>query len=341
MEVNTMKPFKNSNTKGNRCVGYLRLPNHLRFSIGASLVTSRITSLLVPLALLLAASQAQSSACCGGGSSLPSLITGDDKAQVTTSLSSSNVNVDVQADGYWDAHADRDLTRTFKIEAARIFNDRYQSGFSLPIQSREKSGAEQQSSSGLGDLSAQVGYEYLPDWDYSPWRPKGIGFISLVFPSGKSIYEVDSPTGVESHGRGFWTIGAGTVLTKSWESWDANSVFEVHRSLNRQVSNRVLNGTLSPGNGASFAISTGYNLSALRIGAGVTYSYEDPVVITGDNPSQGNLQRFATGVLSVSYLFKDSWSGTVSLSDQTMFGEPTNAALSRGLALMLQKRWQR
>lgn len=93
---------------------------------------------------------------------------------------------------------------------------RYQAGFSLPIQTREKAESQSSKSTGLGYTAIILGYEYLPDWDYNPWRPHGFGFMSLTFPAGRSIYEMDAVDGLDSRGRGFWAMGIKTVLTKSW-----------------------------------------------------------------------------------------------------------------------------
>lgn len=152
--------------------------------------------------ILLLPKAVMSAACCGGGFAIPSLITGDDKAQLTTSYSYSKIHTDVFSNGIWQRRNSTDASTVYKIEGAHIFADRYQAGFSLPIQTRNLDGAQGGSSTGLGDVSGQLGYEYLPDWNYSPWRPRGIGFISLTLPTGKSIYE--STTGLDSRGRGFF-----------------------------------------------------------------------------------------------------------------------------------------
>lgn len=278
-------------------------------------------------------------ACCGGGFALPALITGDAKAQFTTSYSYSKIDTDVFADGIWQKRANEDGTSIYKIEAAHIFADRFQAGMTLPIYNRTVSGAQGGSSMGLGDVAGQLGYEFLPDWNYSPWRPHGVGFVSLAFPTGKSIYESD--TGLDSRGRGFFALGIGSTFTKSWVRWDANATVEVHKSFEKSLSNSQNSGTIIPGFGNSVSVGAGYNIGSLRLGSNLSWSYEDPIHVSGSINSIGTEQRYATATMMANYLFSNSWAGAISYSDQTLIGEPVNSALAKTVQVSLQKLWPR
>ncbi len=285
--------------------------------------------------------QVLGAACCGGGLSLPSIITTDDKAQLALTYSVSHIHADVFSNGVWQKRVGQDKTQTLKLDFSHIFLDRWQAGTSIPVQIKNKDGIAGGQSSGFGDVSTILGYEYLPDWDYNPWRPKGIGFLSLTLPTGKSIYESNNANSLESRGRGFWALGIGTVLTKSWLAWDVSSTFEIHRSLKKSVHNSQIDGTIRPGWGGSFSIGPGYNINDLRLGAQLSWNYEDPIGVTGTNSSQGSLQRYATGSLSLSYLLPKEWSATLIYSDQTLFGHPLNTTLSKTVSFLFIKRWQR
>ncbi|MBY0555425.1 serine protease spb1 [bacterium] len=280
-----------------------------------------------------------SAACCGGGFAIPSLITGDDKAQLTTSYSYSKIHTDVFSNGIWQRRNSTDASTVYKIEGAHIFADRYQAGFSLPIQTRNLDGAQGGSSTGLGDVSGQLGYEYLPDWNYSPWRPRGIGFISLTLPTGKSIYE--STTGLDSRGRGFFALGIGTTLTKKWTSWDANANFEIHKSFDKVVSNSQNVGNIMPGFGNTISVGAGYNIGDLRLGTNLAWFNEDAIDVEGTISSKGSEQRYAAASATANYLFKDNWAGSISYTDQTVLGDPTNTTLSQSVQISIQKRWLR
>lgn len=302
----------------------------------------KLISSFIILLILLSLPEARAASCCGGGFAIPSLITGDDKAQVTTSFSQGKVDTDVFSNGVWQKRSSDDTTQTYKLDYAHIFADRFQYGFSLPIESRQNRVAgSDNKESGLGDISVQLGYEYLPDWDYNPWRPKGVGFVSLTIPTAPSIYEVTNE--VESRGRGFYSLGAGTVLTKTWLNWDANANFEVHHSFTKVVNNpQTVVGTIVPGNGTSLGIGGGYSLGDTRIGSSLTWTFEDPInVESSSTPSNGSPERYATGTFMLSQMFNQDWAASLSYSDQTLFGDPSNAILSKSVAVSLQKRWQR
>lgn len=295
-----------------------------------------LTTISFLLSLLPA--QVFASACCGGAFSIPAIITGDDAGQVSTSFSQSQVQADVTASGVWRKRDTSDVSQTFKIDAAHILDDRFQAGISIPVQTRTRNGVQGGKSSGLGDVAVQGAYEYLPDWDYNPYRPKGVGFLTVTLPTGKSLEEsLNEDAGLSARGRGYWALGAGTVLTKSFRAWDFNSTLEVHRSFAKTVSDL----TMTPGYGASFTFGAGWNSAVWRFGGALAWSQEDAVKVTGATNSEGSLQRYATGTLVASYLFPENWTGIVSYSDQTLFGNPTTTTLSKSAMVLLQKRWAR
>lgn len=298
------------------------------------LLCHTVTSFL----LALMPAKVLASACCGGAFSIPAIITGDDAGQLSTSFSQSQVAADVTANGVWRKRETSDVSQILKIDGAHIIDDRFQAGFSLPVQTRTRDGVQGGTSSGLGDIAVQGAYEYLPDWDYNPYRPKGVGFLTLTVPTGKSLEEsLTEDAGLSARGRGYWAFGAGTVLTKSYRAWDLNSTFEVHRSLSKTTNDM----TFTPGYGGSLSLGAGWNSASWRFGGALAWNQEDAVRVTGATESNGSPQRYATGTVLASYLFPENWTGIVSYSDQTLFGNPETAILSKSAMILLQKRWAR
>lgn len=290
--------------------------------------------------ILLSPVKLWASACCGGAFSIPAIITGDDKAQVSTSFSFSQVHADVTTAGLWRKRQVEDVSRVFKIEAAHIFRDRWQAGVSLPFQTRSKEGLQGGTSSGLGDVALQLGYEILPEWDYHPVRPKGVGFLTLTLPTGETLYEsLQKDGGLSARGRGFWAVGAGTVLTKIHRAWDMSATLEIHRSFEKKEAEQ----RVTPGYGGSLSLGGGWNSQFLRLGSAITWTEEEAVKVSGaaGATGAGSPQRYATGTLSLSYIFPENWAGTLSYADQTLFGNPSNTTLSRSVLLLVQKRWNR
>lgn len=292
---------------------------------------------LSSFAFLILPGEAFASACCGGGFALPSLIAGDEKAQLTASYAYSEVRSEVGADSLWRRRAARETGETWKLEAAHILGDRTQAGLSVPVLKRSRSGA---SETGLGDLSATFGYEALTDWDYHPWRPKGLAYLQLTAPTGRSVREASAPYQLDSRGRGLWAVGVGGLFTKLKGRWDFFANLSGHRSFAKELEGEV-SGRLEPGYGSDLGLGTGFSFSGMRLGASLTWSYEDPVVVQGAAGSRGSVQRFTTAALSASYLFSPVWAATLSYTDQTLFGRPLSASLARGAAFLVQRRWQR
>jgi hypothetical protein len=306
---------------------------------------SRTSFKLLTVFLLIGGfSKAHAAACCGGAFATPSLILGDDKALFTAMASSAQVDTDVDSRGYWSSRPNPQTVETFRLDGAHLISDRWQVGANLPlIFNRRDNPSGDSSGSGLGDLSMSVGFEALPEWDYSSWRPKGTAFAQVIVPTGKSVYESSNVESLDVTGRGLYSIGLGMAFTKIISSWDTMLLLQGHRSLNRSISSPAIGGTveLHPGWGALVQAQGGYNLKDFRFGAGLGLNYEDPIRLTGSATESGAVERYVTGSLSVAYLMKEDWAAALSYSDNRLFGSPVNTTLGSTVTLALQKRWPR
>lgn len=305
-----------------------------------SLWLSKILFLMVTV---VPAHQVWAAACCGGGSSSASLISSDHRAILGTSYSYFQTVIDhVDGAGLWMPASDTQSTETLKVDYSHTWMDRFQTGISLPFVNRKRAGQNQ---SGLGDVAITQGYEYLPDWDYNPWRPQGIGFLQLTVPTGTSIQEADDFYKLSSRGRGFWSLGLGTLLSKNWRAWDASAQVEIHKSFSKHVNNDSFQGVLIPGWGESLNLGAGFNFRDYRVGSSLGLFYEDPVRTQSDryaNESQDAiLQRYVTASMSFSYMPVEDWGFILTYSDQTLFGSPVNTSLGRSMTFLAQKKWAR
>ncbi len=294
--------------------------------------------LLFSLLSFFISSQAWAAACCGGGIALPALISGDDRALLSTAYTYGETVVDsVDSSGVWRKWDEHQKTQTLRIEGSHIFHDRWQAGAAVPFMERRQL---DEKSSGLGDVTATLGYEYLTDWDYHPYRPKGLGFVELVLPTGKSRAESEMG-GLDSRGNGFWALGLGSVLSKTFSRWDALVSLEGHRSFKKNVDSSQLHGELRPGFGGSFGFGVGYSRFKWRLGGSILWSYEDPVNLRGNFNSDGTPERYATAVVSLAHDLSDEWGGVLSYADQTLFGNPVNTSLGRSVTLLFQRHFSR
>jgi hypothetical protein len=303
--------------------------------------------------------QARAAPCCGGGATIPSLITGDDQYQLTLSTSYGSVVGDAPATGtaIFRSPQDNEVSQNTELSGARLVSDRAQMGFSLPVTYRARGyGNENDSRSGLGDLGVTLAYEALPDWDYSPWRPHTFVFLQQIFPTGGSVYDLDStdPYGLSARGRGFLTTSLGALFLKTWRSFDASLSLVISKSWARSWQD--LNVAPSWGTSAGLALGWSPGNSSYRLGLSITPVYEGPMSIrthSTDNPtgnptgdslgdrSSSSEQLVWNSGLSLSKSFAERWALSLAYTDQTLLGPARNVSLSRTLALALNYRYER
>ncbi|CAN5708390.1 hypothetical protein BH10BDE1_BH10BDE1_03010 [soil metagenome] len=283
-------------------------------------------------------STAYGASCCGGGFASPSLIVGDDKASLSADLSYSNVATEVSAVGNWEERSSPESLETLRLQGAHIFKDRYQIGASVPVVRRSRASSN---SAGFGDVALNFGYETLPDWDYSAWRPRGVSYISVIAPTGRAVQESTETLQLDARGRGFWAVGVGTTLTKTFTRYDFNATAEAHRSFAREVKTSTIEGELRPGYGALASVGLGYNIRDTRLGVSLAFNYEDAIAVDGTITSPGAATQVVTAGLALSQMFGDAWAVSLSYSDQTWFGTPINTSLARTVGFTAQRRFSR
>ncbi|WP_413557374.1 serine protease spb1 [Bdellovibrio sp. HCB209] len=294
------------------------------------------------LALIISgfSANAYAASCCGGGFAFPALIMGDDKAQVTSSLSYGQITDDVLPNKKWIKRDDANQSQTFKIEAATLLSDRVQTGASIPVVHRK---VADENSTGLGDIALNLGHETFQELTYSRWKPRGITFLQLTLPTSPSIYDAENMLAADSRGRGFFTLGGGLALIKVFGTWDANSSVEIHKSFARDFSTSSSGGeiTATPNLGHSWTVGGGWNKGNWRLGTSFTGLYEDAIEISGAQTSSGSAQQNITWAVMANYMMSMENAVTLSYADQTLFGTPENSSLSKTVTLSFQTRWQR
>jgi hypothetical protein len=284
--------------------------------------------------------------CCAGNAAAPALISGDERMQMDVLFSHSSVvgNVEEGVPVFWSPK-ESETTQTVRIDAATLISDRWQIGTMVPVvqQQVNRQGLDR-SATALGDVRMNVGYEILPEWTYSVWRPKGYVFAQLMLPTGKSSYDTSDFSEADAVGRGFYTVALGSLLVKRWSSWDAFLIPELHYGFARRFDVTELHDaeTVSPRLGASVGFGGGWSYGPLRVGLRFQPVYNQPKKIqTSSNVVYAGYQLSWDTGADLTYLVGDDWSVTGSYTDQTLLGPAVNSYLSRTFALMLQRRWDR
>ncbi len=289
---------------------------------------------------------AQAAPCCGGASAIPSLISGDDRAQMALSYSQAQVIGDMPVSGPARMRPSDDLEQihTLRIDTAYLLTESVQLGLVVPVVKRSRDlGNQHPESTGLGDVRINAGYEFLPEISYSPWKPRGFIFLTTTLPTGPSIYDARADLAVDARGRGFLSVGPGVAFFKTYRSFDFTAMGELH-----QAFTKTMDGTaggpmrLSPGWGGSALVGVGYSpgMSALRLGVSVSPVYEGPIEVRGQFNSQSQDQLVWNTSFQAGYLINDEWTASASYADQTLLGQARNVELTRSVAMLLQKRWQ-
>ncbi len=294
---------------------------------------------------LLTSSAAGAAPCCGGGSAIPALITGDDSAQLGTSVSQATVIGDAPAEGLpvFRSGNDSEITQAFKLEGAYRVSDRVQAGAVLPLIRRARELTQASASAyGLGDVTLDAAYEVLPEWSYSAWKPHGFLFLQTTLPTSPSTYDAEAPFQIDARGRGFFQLGLGAAFLKGVGNWDLIASAEGHRSFARTFTtpdSGDLN--LTPGWGATGLLGVGYSPRAgsVRLGVSLSPVYEGPIQTTGAVNSRSNDQLVWNTSAQVGYMISTEWSSSLTYTDQTLLGPARNVSLSRSVALSAQKRW--
>lgn len=294
--------------------------------------------------LSLHAARSFAAPCCAGGGSFLSLLNEEEKRQVTVSFSSLGIAADSPAGG-GDAvrrpQTDEELRQRFDVSWSELVADRWQAGLLVPIGRRLRTRAGRGGTdAGLGDVQATVGYEFLPEWSYSAWKPRGVLFARATAPTGTATWESAAPYGLDAHGGGFWMFAAGAYFTKIVGDWDFLTWGHVQNGLSTTVETPFVY-KLTPGWGAATGLSAGYSVGDLRLGASVGKNWEGDIQREGgvSGPIPGTV--FTTAGLSAAYLVDKRVSFTLQYTDQVLLGGAKNAALGRGVGVVLRTRFER
>lgn len=307
-------------------------------------------------------------ACCAGGAVLPALITDDSYSKVAVTATTGSVIGDAPVTGQaiFRASDDDENTQILRLESAILLSDRFQVGVVTPIVRRSRvANGSSGNATGLGDVAISTGYEILPEWTYSVWRPHGHVFAQILFPTGGSIYDSfvssvgdsDSESapsaentadllGLNARGKGFYTLSLGTILQKNWGKWDVLLIGELRQPFTRTYTDQSDGSELKviPSLGGSATFGVGVSpVSSLPFHLGLSAGPDTngPIRTEGLIDSKSVSQLVWNASLQVAYSIGDHWTSTLAYNDQTLIGPAHNVTLNRAIALSFQMRWNR
>jgi hypothetical protein len=307
--------------------------------------------ILLLIALMISSPESLAAPCCAGSSSVPALITGDEAQFISFGIQFGTVIADPPASGRgWPVFRDEQSLKENRVAysfnfATLVDGDRWQSGLSIPLltHSIERSGLSE-SSTQLGDVSWTLGYETLPEYEYSEWKPRIYHFLQVVAPTGKNFYEAEKNFTTDAGGLGFWQWHLGMVALKKWSHWDTSVVVKYGRYLGRDFQ--------SPSQGLIFVDSTGSWMGGLlvgysfsdrfRFGMGIEPQFLYPQDVNESGGTTKTLERLVWNAsITTTVVIASNTSVVVSYADQTWVGPVSNTTLSRILGLAVQHRIER
>ncbi len=273
-----------------------------------------------------------SAACCGGGVGLPNIITGDFKAQFGLSYANKAITHTVSENGNFIARSkeNREVRETVTFKGAMLIKDFFQFGLEVPyINNTHEVSDEGEQYSELGDPTIQLNYEFLPEWTYSWWKPRGFLYFGHTFSMTKSIYETESELGTDALGTGFDTFNLGAHFYKVYRQYDFSIFAKKSLRQKRKFTSSGESIEVTPGEINSYGVSFGYSNKEFRVGTTINNFNEDRKEIKRNSSSSiSGTKSYTDFGLSLSY-HKDLISYSLSYNDQTFWGEGRNMNLGK------------
>ncbi len=294
---------------------------------------------------------AHAAPCCAGGGAVPALITGDEAELYQAGMSYGTVIGDAPGAGagipvFRDGLSIAEDRGILTLSHARLLDgDRLQAGISIPIQLNQLSqGARAEDSVQVGDVALILGYETLPEWEYSSWKPRVFSFIQAGLPTGRSIHESLTLFASDVSGLGQFQLSAGSIALKRWSKWDLNllarggAVFA--RSFTGSPGGDVVLGNSFAGTGS---LGAGFSpAERVRIGGALSMEYQSPVEVLDSNLYSVTSERLVWNAnVSLMILIGADDSLVFGFQDQTWFGPAYNTSLSRSGYLSFVHRVER
>lgn len=283
---------------------------------------------------IILSSNVYASSCCGGGGSLPTLITGDLRAKFNSTYQNAASTYQADIEGNINENNKQEIIREgLSFQYSSLINMYWQYSVSIPVvMNTVRTAKLEEQSSGLGDISGSMAYEFLPEIGYNPYRPRGFVFMELKLPTSDSTYTSQKSLRTDSFGDGFYRLTLGSAFQKIWNSIDALFSVALNYSFERELGGREI----QPGIGALSSFSLGYSFSQLpvRVGSSLSYVYRPSISFSDLADSQASYY-FETGV-SLSYSL-DDYVYLLSYLDQSFLAEAKNTMLNQTLLLSISR----
>lgn len=272
--------------------------------------------------------------CCGGGSSSSMIITSDNRREISLGVSARTDIGQTDQNGWSTFNNDQiiDSRTNFNFQYGEQLSENFQMGIKTSIAEKHvKKSGKNEKNQGFTDLELQTTYEYLPEYTYHPYKPRGFLYAKLSIPLSNSIYDSQSTILSDVRGSGLYSTSFGNFFIKKLDLFTLKLGLELTRSFAKNFSKYKIYGfnryTIPLG------IAYAFNQSDFSIGFTNTFSYTDEKKFRGNNLSNSHFERFWDSNIFFNYSPNRQVIYGVSYSDSSVFGDSINSPLYRSVAL--------
>lgn len=293
-----------------------------------------MTKVYIYFLFIFLSARTYASSCCGGGGSSSMIITADNKMEMSLGYSFRKDIGQTNSQGYSSLNSEqiRDESQNVDLGIHYQLLDYWQLASRVSLKSKDiKKSGKTEIETGLGDIDIQATYEYLPEYNYSLWKPRGFLYSKLSIPTSKSLYDSQSTLFTDVRGAGLYSFSIGHFHLKKWGGWTVKLSTEVSRFFGKTYTNLKLEDyhKLLVSMGMSYAPEN----SDFSFGLNDTFSYQTPKKTTGTISSNSKKEYFWELGFFINYLQNRENLWSLSYSDSTLLGDSINSPLYRSVTL--------
>jgi hypothetical protein len=233
------------------------------------------------------------------------MITTNERMQFAGNIASSSIYGWANKNARIQTEPNQERLTIFNIDGSMMIADRTQFGASLPlIQKQVTSPQGHFAQTGVGDARFNLGFNLLPEYTYSPLRPKMFGFTQLILPTGISSADSVAPEQVDAIGEGRTSLATGLVILKDFAWFDAYFIPQTLVSVPIRGSNSLSDAffPLLPIFKTGAIVGLGASWQDFRVGFRV-----DPIYQYAYSIKAGSSQRMLPPKLTTAFGFEASY----------------------------------
>ncbi len=290
--------------------------------------------------LIFYSKQVNASSCCGQAPSSFSVLTNNEKLNISTSF----VKIRTQgrlirnSGNFYDWSNKKRTIQSFTFDISLSLEERHQINLSSSLNSGSFSSEfEKATSNNLSDTLISYTYELLPEYSYSKFKPQVFSSVFLSVPSGHSIYKkngLSEGTSVTGHEQ--WGVGLGLTLRKVYFPFSFLAQIKSIRFFSKNFDNFSVSDFFD----TSINFTTSYTTKFFNIiiNSGLTLSHISPKKI--NTLRIKSLESISTGLFfGVQKNISIDTSIGIIYTDQTLLGPAKNTLLNRSMSLNINHKF--